>query len=372
MFRKLYDKLISPRQESEDDRNREVVLNILLSGTLAILILALPLLSIAHFLLRHNYLSPSMLIVSIALIYVGYLYRLSRRGHFRTAAALLVGMYFLLATAVVYLWGVNVPSGVLLYGLVIVLAGILLGPNHSLYSAAIVVITLVILELGAGWGLFEPDVSWVTEPPNIGDVIGFSLIFSIIALVTWLFNNQMGRSLHRAEKAETALRRQKSLLEVTVEERTRELQTAQLEKIMQMYRFAELGQLSTALMHDLANHLTSLTVNIESLQGKMPSKLLKDAQRSIRHIDDMVVRVRDQLQGKSKARPFNVAGEIDEIVKMLRHRGQLAGVHLEWKAPEDRKTLRTLGDTTRFRQMMANLICNGFDAYTNRKSGGRR
>ena len=372
MLQKLYTLLIKPRQQSEDDRNREIVLNVLLAGTLLILLLSLPLLSIGYLLLHHDYFSPSMLMVTTAVLFIGYLYRLSRKGHFRIAASLLVGMYFLLATTVVFLWGINVPAGVLLFGLVIVLAGILLGPNNSLYSAGGVVLVLVALELAATYDIINPDVSWVTEPPSMGDVVGFSLVYAIIALVTWLFNHQMERSLHRTEKAEAALLKQKSLLEITVEERTRELQTAQLEKIMQMYRFAELGQLSTALMHDLANHLTSLTINIESLQGKMRSKLLGDAQRSIKHIDEMVVRVRDQLRGKSVARPFNVPGEIDKMVQMLRHRGHMADVRLEWQPPENKKSLRCLGDTTRFRQMMANLICNGFDAYYPTPKPGER
>lgn len=372
MLRKLYNIFISPRQKSEDDRNREIVLNLLLSGTLLILILVLPLLSLGYFFLRHHYVSPSMYIVASAILFIGYLYRLSRKGHFRVAAFMLVGLYYILATSIVYLWGVNVPSGILLYGLVIVLAGILMGPNHSLYFAGAVVLTLVYLELGARYGSLSPDLSWVTEPPTMGDVAGFSLIFAIIALVSWIFNHQMERSLHRAERAEKALLKQKSLLETTVERRTEELRTAQLEKIQQMYRFAELGQLSTAMMHDLANHLTSLTLNIESLKGEKRSKVLADAKRSIRHIDDMVVRVRDQLRGKSKAQPFNVINEIDEIVKMLRHRGQIAEVRLLWEPPQNKKSLRCLGDAIRFRQMMANLISNGFDSYYSPRPGERR
>src|SRR5688572_13158913 len=173
MFQKLYTILIRPRQQSEDDRNREIVLNVLLAGTLLILILALPLLSIGYLLLHHDYISPSMLMVTTAVLFIGFLYRLSRMGHFRSAAALLVGMYFLLATTVLFLWGINVPAGVLLFGLVIVLAGILLGPNHSLYSAAGVAIVLVTLELADTYNLIDPDVSWVTEPPSMGDVVGF-------------------------------------------------------------------------------------------------------------------------------------------------------------------------------------------------------
>lgn len=113
----------------------------------------------------------------------------------------------------------------------------------------------------------------------------------------------------------------------------------------------------------MSNHLTSLTLSIENLEGKARSKILNQAKRSIHHIDNMVVRVRDQLQGRNNIRTFNVAGEIGEVVKMLRHRGQIADVVLSWQPPAGKKTLRCRGEPIRLRQMMANLICNGFDAY---------
>jgi signal transduction histidine kinase len=173
----------------------------------------------------------------------------------------------------------------------------------------------------------------------------------------------MERSLHRAEKAEAALLRQKALLETTVQQRTQQLQTVQLEKIRQMYRFAELGQLSTALLHDLSNHLTTLTLDIEGLEGQKRSRALSRAKRSIRYIDDMVVRVRDQLHGKNNARPFNIPEEINEVVKMLRHKAQAYDVLLKWQMPADKKSIKTRGEPIRFRQLMANLISNAIDAY---------
>lgn len=363
MLRKIYHKLLAPKQKHEEVRNREMVLNVLLSGTLAVLLLALPVMTIGYLLARHDYMIPSFYMVLSALIFAGYLYRLSRKGMFRLAAFMLVGMYYLLAAAMVFIWGVNLPSAILLFGLVIVLAGILLGSNYSLYLAGLVVLTLIYAEIGASYGAIVPDLSWAIEPPSMGDVMGFGLVFGIIALVSWLFNHQMERSLHKAEKAEAALLKQKALLETTVEERTQELQAEQLEKITQMYRFAELGQLSTALMHDLANHLTSLTLNIESLEGKTRSKVLAQAKQTIRYIDDMVVRVRDQLHGRTNVRTFNAVHEINEIVKMLRHRGHAANVDLKWQPPEDKKSYLCRGEPIRFRQMMANLICNGIDAY---------
>ena len=361
--KRLYRALIAPRQPDEDKKNRELVLNFLLAGTLLIVLLAFAQFVLAITIGGEQFLVPRMLIVLAFGVFIGTLMWLSRKGWHKTASLLLVLIYFCLATALVFLWSIYLPIGGLLFSLVVVLAGILLGPRYSLYAAITIVASLLLAQQAAQDGLVRPDMNWTTRMPQLDDVIGFSFIFAIIALVSWLFNRQMERSLHRAKTAEAELLKQKSLLEVTVKKRTDELQAAQLEKIREMYRFAELGQLSTAMMHDLANHLTSLTLDIEGLQGQGRSRAVSRARRSISYIDDMVVRVREQLHGKGHTRTFSVADEVDAIVNMLRHKAQIAGVSLRWQPSAGSKGLRVTGEPVRLRQLMANLISNGIDAY---------
>lgn len=360
---RLYKLLIAPKQKDDDLRNREVVLNTLLVGTFMLLSVGLILMTVSVCILERGYATARLATIAGVAILVAAAFYLSRTRHYRSAAVLLVGLYLLLAAIVAYQWGVITPTGTLLFGLVIVLSGILLGPTYALYMAAGITLLLFGLQLAAENGLIRPDWSWLTDAPAIGDVLGSVIIFAITALVSWLFNYLMEKSLHRAITAEAELRKQKSLLEIKVQERTRELQAAQLEKVRQMYRFAELGQLSTALMHDLANHLTSLTLDIEGLQGQGRSRAVSRAKRSIRYIDDMVVRVREQLHGKGQARTFGVVDEVDAIVKMLRHKAQAASVSLEWQPPAEGKNLRITGEPVRLRQLMANLVSNGIDAY---------
>src|SRR4051812_21420069 len=100
---------------------------------------------------------------------------------------------------------------------------------------------------------------------SFGDVLAYCVGFGMLALVSWLYNREMERSLRQAQGAEAALLQQKATLEVEVEKRTEELRQAQLEEMQQMYRFAELGQLGVTLLHGLANHLTALTLEIEGL-----------------------------------------------------------------------------------------------------------
>lgn len=49
------------------------------------------------------------------------------------------------------------------------------------------------------------------------------------------------------------------MLEQLVTDRTVQVQQIQLEKITQLYRFADFGRLTSGLMHDLVNPLTSVS-----------------------------------------------------------------------------------------------------------------
>jgi len=370
MFQHFYKLFIAPRQLDEDTRNRELVLNILLFSTLVIFVLYLGLLLQSYYVLRHDFVVARVWSTLGGLVFLGSLYWLARTGRYRVAAFLLVSLYFLAAGSVVFQWGTTITTGVLLFGLVIVLAGILLGSNYSLYAAGGVAVLLIGLQMAAEHGVLHPDWSWATMPPSLGDVLSFCIMFGILGVVSWLFNHQMERSLRRAKRAEIALTKQKEALEDTVAERTRQLQAEQLEKVQQMYRFAELGQLSTALMHELANHLTTLTLDIEGLKNERQSAVLQRAKRSIRYIEDMVHRVRDQLHGKTQPHLFNVVNEISNVVSILQHKAIQAHVTLMWEAPVNKKDMRCRGEPIRFRQLIANLLSNAIEAYNDPGSDG--
>jgi C4-dicarboxylate-specific signal transduction histidine kinase len=348
------------------------VLNVLVTGTIGIFTAAflLLLVSLAE---NNSFVLARAINVAIGLLAAVGAYYLSRSGRFRAAAYVLIALYSLLATGVIYRWGVTVPPGILLYGLVLTLSGMLLGGRTIPYTFGIVVGVMTIVRTLQVNDIVHPDwSSWAQQPLNFGTILGCWLLFGILATVSSLYTSQMERSLERARRAEAALRRQKQLLEVTVEKRTRQLQDAQLEKVQQMYRFAELGQLSTALLHDLANHLTTLSLDIEGLEEQNRSRMLQRAKRSIRYIDDMVARVRDQLHGRANIRPFNVATEIEEIVTIMNHRAQDAHVRLRWERPADKRGLRVRGEPIRFRQLMANLVSNAIDAYDPENAAGPR
>jgi signal transduction histidine kinase len=243
------------------------------------------------------------------------------------------------------------------------MAGILIGARYALYVTCLIVVVMAGLQYGQKTGALHPDLNWVGTGPTAGDVIGFSAILFIIAFVSWLFNRQMELSLSRARRSERALQRQKALLEVKVQKRTQQLDAARLEQMRELYRFAELGRLSTALFHDLANHLATVSVDIEGLKSKDESDIMRRMHGNVRHIDDVVRRVRQQIQGKSSVETFNVMDEINEVIDILMFDADQAGVSIMVEPGNVRPALAYKGDITRFRQALLNLISNGIEAY---------
>jgi signal transduction histidine kinase len=306
---------------------------------------------------------------TVIILFIAGLYALARyKNHHTAVAIVLTGFITLMSCFMAFHWGLLIPTGLLLFSLAVVMAGILIGARYSLYVACIIVVVMSGLTYGQAKGKLHPDLSWVGTGPTTGDVIGFSAILFVIALVSWLFNRQMELSLKRAQRSEKALQRQRDLLEMKVEKRARQLEKAQLDKMQQLYRFAELGQLSTALFHDLANHLSTVNVDIEGLSGGNQPDIMRRIQQNVGHINDIVRRVRQQIGGKASVGTFDIQDEIQEVVKILEQTAEQASTAITISADKSVQTsLLYKGDATRFRQIILNLVSNGIEAYPSRR-----
>jgi signal transduction histidine kinase len=360
----LYKTFIAPRSIEPNVQNQEVVLNWLLVGSLG-LTLAAFISTLADLVVLHaTYLFIRLVLVTGLFGFFGLLLLLSR--HYRqriVPSVVLVAIFFLAATSVVFQWDISNPFGILLFSVAIVMGGILLNARFSLYMAILTCLVLSMYMYGKVHGYWSPDMSWLRQPSRSSDVVSFTAIYAILALVSWLFNRQMELALTRANRSERALKRQRDLLEIKVEQRTRALQAAQLEQIQQVYRFAELGHLSTALFHDLANHLMSVSIDIEGLQKHRRAGILARLQDNVGHIDAVVRRVQQQLRGRGEVERFNVIDEAREVAQMLAYFSNQKQVAIDIRPSSGQRALTYRGDLTRFRQVMINLLSNAIEAY---------
>ncbi len=365
MFKTIYQYFIKPQTKNSDQYNRELVLNWVLVGIICMLVIYSVNTSIRVLLLAKLYQLPSLIIINLVLAIL-LIYILKFRNNMiaqKVVSFALLVMLFTIGIFISLEWGTINPFGIQSFGLFIVTAGILLGARYSLYATIFISIALLLIEYFKQLGFIHPDLSWTSNPSTMTDVINFSALFFILALISWLFNKQMETSLQRAKISEAALKKERDMLETKVEERTRALQEAQLEKVQQFYKFAELGHLSTALFHDLAGNLSSLSIDIESLRKKDRSNFTKRIDSNIHYIDSVVQRVKSQIQGKDSVEVFNVISETKDLVGILSFNARKARTKIELQTPTPNTPMYFTGNLTRFRQLIINLLSNAIEAY---------
>lgn len=148
--------------------------------------------------------------------------------------------------------------------------------------------------------------------------------------------------------------------------KTEKLRTRELEKMMQLYRFAELGRLAGGLFHDLATPLTALNISLEQARKEQDGQLealhrhLNLAITAARESSRFLRNVHNQLRPSQPATIFYPAAEIRSLIGLFAHKRQQYGVSI---ASDLDETLKLLGDPIKFSQIAANLISNAIEAY---------
>jgi two-component system C4-dicarboxylate transport sensor histidine kinase DctB len=186
-------------------------------------------------------------------------------------------------------------------------------------------------------------------------------------IVSWLSNREIERSLNRARESESALKEQRDRLEIIVEERTKELQQAQAEKVTQLYRFAEFGRLASGLFHDLMNPLTSVSLYLEQLDKSRSGEKMTQAQdylqkaiQASKRIQDFTQAMRKQLQHREAKELFSLNEGVRQAIQLLTHKAWEAHVTITFNANEE---LTTFANPLKFHQIILNMVSNGIDAY---------
>lgn len=363
--------LVIPKSIIEDDRRREFILNILLVNSIVLLGIAFIVKLVYNLAMNVSASGIGSTVALLIILFVFiFLYFLSRKGFFIIAAYMFIGIYFMAAAYTIYSWGIDIPQGLLLCALIIIMAGILVSTRFAFAVTIVISATLIIINYLQINSLISINASWKQENPLVGDAIVFSITFVIIAVVSWLSNREIEKSLFRARGSEMALKQERDLLEVKVEERTKELKKSQLEKISQLYHFAEFGRLASGLFHDLVNPLTVVSLNLEELNERAKEKrsqalmdiasILQHAIDGTRRMQVFVESVRKQIQQQETRTVFLIENEISQVIQLLSFKAKEQGVRLIFSPT---RSITTYGDPVKLYKVISNLVSNAIDAY---------
>ena len=334
----------------------KAIFETVLVGTFALVLLLAILLFISYWALHNTYVLGRIFICGGALLYLAITYRAWTKQRHLIASQLLIFFYYLIATLVMFGWGVDTTFSQLMLAITIVLAGIFIGANGVFITAGAAIIGMLIVQAAVSAHLapwFNPS-----DHTSLGDVIGFGSLLTVLALITGFFDKRT-QELHTEElNLNQELTKEKSTLERRVRSHTKEIEHLQLEQAEQLYRFAEIGQLSTLLLHDLSNHLTVLNIDLADLKrekGTTPAHI----EESINHLEDSVKQASRHLQGKEQMHEFDVLKCIESSTKLPHYQDLKECISIS--APPHRVHL--YGDPLRLSHILFILIRNALESY---------
>jgi signal transduction histidine kinase len=369
-----YEALIRPRAEGEDARRREFIFNVIVSTILLLLVVFG--LQVVHVEIakphydgvRHGF------ILFFILFFAGILF-LSRRGLTDLASYLLIGLYFFGNTYAIYRWGIELPAGILGYAVTIIVSSILVSTRFGFAMTAIAATTMISIGYGQTHAGIAAETGWRSTPMEWNDAFENAIFYLFAMVVSWLSNREIAASLKRARASEKALIEERNLLEVRIEERTKELKAAELEKASQLYRFIEFGKLSSGIFHDILNPIAAMSLSVEELSQKnglqAPGALeqIERAMRASKRIESFIELAKKQLDAEGENGVFSLESEARDAIDLLLHKSRLAGAEVRLETSGD--TL-VHGNPVKFFQIAVNLISNAIDSYKETPVGRER
>jgi signal transduction histidine kinase len=291
----------------------------------------------------------------------------SRKGYIKFASWSLFVIFLAIAHIIMYKSGYENGASLLLFAWVIVLTGILFEQKHVIYILPLVFADLFLLGYLELNHISLPYLYWKTKELDVLNVFGFIFIMLIIAIISWLYNREIFKSLTRALKSEAELQKERDLLEEKVEQRTKDLKDSQIEQINQLAKFAEYGQSMSGLIHDLINPITAITLNLSQVkyltdQNKVEETKTysKSALSAVKKMEELVLSNRDRMRNRPNITKFSVAKELSEMLKFFEIKARKKEIKI---LTDIDKKIHLKNDKTKFDQMLSNLIANAIDAF---------
>jgi signal transduction histidine kinase len=132
--------------------------------------------------------------------------------------------------------------------------------------------------------------------------------------------------------------------------------------VEQMIRYAQIGKLSSGLLHDLTSPITALnlqlqTMDSESLKDSEWVKALKDA---IVNIDSYSQLIKVYISGNKKKKEVNLEKEIKRALKLISYRAIKNRIQIQFIK---QKGIKMFANKVQIYQIIISLVSNAIESF---------
>ncbi len=358
--------LILPRATDEDTARKEYILNIILAGSVAMLILLDASVLYYALLTGADYDGVPFSVFSIIPLFFILLQLLSRKGHTQISSYLLIGAYLISDSVAAYYWEVRLPEILMGYVLIILIASILINTRFGFLVTGLIALFVIPLGYAQHHHLLIPKGEIHTN--GSGGIV-FAVLLFLVMVIAWLSNREIEKSLARARRSEKELKAERDNLEITVAQRTQELSRTQFEKVEQICRFAEFGQLASGIFHDILNLLNVIALRAEdSHDDAYP---LGEAFQTTKLIQRFMHAIRRQLDHHDARESFSLAESIDQAIQLVAYKANVSKVRIVFRH-DHAINPSYFGNPFTFHQVVINTLINAIESYEGLPDDGAR
>jgi signal transduction histidine kinase/CheY-like chemotaxis protein len=311
-----------------------------------------------------------------------YCYYRARSHSIMSAATLYVRITFIAVLAAIFIFDGTRSSGSwILFCWPIMISGVLIAPSQSVKMALWVIIYYFVMLGITISGMYQPPLSFVPEGRELTSLLyTLTLLLFAVGTITTLTMVSLKQSMLSLKKAKKEIESQHSLLEVKVEDRTKELwdeivkrkQAEQQKEETQKQAFlisklASIGELASGVAHEINNPLAIIYGHLELLKNDLENNPLK-ALKHIRGVHRAAERINKIVDGlRTYARK-----DTDEITPIDIHQavkdtmGIVGTIYMN-DGIKIKKELRAIdskveGNVSKVQQVILSLLSNAHDA----------
>lgn len=146
------------------------------------------------------------------------------------------------------------------------------------------------------------------------------------------------------------------------------------ERVYELQRLAEIGKMSGGFIHDLANHITVMSLSMDRIERSLwqDSERLRqhslESARARKNIKYLVGTIKKHIRGTDLPCSFSPEKKLKELLSLFKYKAEKERISLFLSVARETKGSRIYGSRLRFNQVFSNLIQNAIDSFEDLKA----